>query len=233
MKLKLRMIAMDYNQAMKLIGGLSTPSKMPWYGWSTPATACITGSKLRQIKGSTCGSCYALKGRYMFPHVQECLQRRLDAVKDPLFVDAFVMVLTRLHQNTKATYKTHAIGKSAKENRFRWHDSGDISSLEHIVKINEIALRTPQLRHWLPTRELGILKEFLALHTVAPNLTIRYSVPMVGARMKTGPFGFTQSTVGRDNDRDIHQCPAPTQKNKCMNCAACWKLGVDVNYKLH
>jgi len=31
--------------ALELIGGLSHPSKMPWWDWSTPASACITGGK--------------------------------------------------------------------------------------------------------------------------------------------------------------------------------------------
>ncbi len=46
---------------------LSKPSKMPGYGWSTPASRCITGSKLRRIKGSVCHGCYAMKNRYVFP----------------------------------------------------------------------------------------------------------------------------------------------------------------------
>lgn len=223
---------MDYAAAYVFIGGLSSPSKMPWYGFSTPAEKCITGSKLREVAGSTCGSCYALKGRYLFPNVQNAMKRRLDAVHLPQWEDAFVTVLTRLHQNTKATYKVAK--KTVKEDRFRWHDSGDVQSVEHLRKISNIAKRTPFLKHWLPTREIAFVKEFLQTEKFSPNLTVRYSVPMVGAKMRTKPYGMDQSTVGRDTDKEIHQCPAAAkQGNKCLNCAACWTRGVDVNYPLH
>ena len=48
--------------ALKLVGGLSKPSKMPGWAYGIPAKECKTGSKLRQVKGSTCEKCYALKG---------------------------------------------------------------------------------------------------------------------------------------------------------------------------
>ena len=35
---------------------------------------------------------------------------------------------------------------------FRWHDSGDIQSLEHLEKIFEVCRLTPETSHWLPTR---------------------------------------------------------------------------------
>ena len=39
--------------ALKLVGGLSKPSKMPGWAYGIPAKECKTGSKLRQVKGST------------------------------------------------------------------------------------------------------------------------------------------------------------------------------------
>ena len=61
------------------IGTLSCPSKMPAWGWSTPAEDCIRGSKLAKVKNSICSICYARKGRYVFPNVQKALKKRLKA----------------------------------------------------------------------------------------------------------------------------------------------------------
>jgi hypothetical protein len=65
------------------VGGLSKPSKMPGWAYGIPAKECKTGSKLRQVKGSTCEKCYALKGCYVFKVVQEAQYKRLAAIKKP------------------------------------------------------------------------------------------------------------------------------------------------------
>ncbi len=208
-----------FKDAYELIGGLSTPSKMPWYGWSTPAKACVTGSKLRQSKGTVCSKCYALKGNYMFPNVQRALQRRLVALDHPQFVEAFALVLNTLYERQRM---------HPRENRFRWHDSGDLRNLDHLISINEIAKLTPQLKHWLPTREFGICKKFKGV--VAPNLVIRMSFPLVGGKLSNPDY--IQSTVGRDDDPELYQCPASKQGNKCLDCKACW-TNENVNYHLH
>ena len=51
--------ALSYDSAYEIIGGLSSPSKMPWYGWSISAYRCKTGGKLREVENSTCSHCYA------------------------------------------------------------------------------------------------------------------------------------------------------------------------------
>ena len=65
---------MKTSEALKIVGGLSKPSKMP--GWSIGLTAkeCKTGSKLRKVKDSVCYNCYALKGCYVFKVVQGAIQ---------------------------------------------------------------------------------------------------------------------------------------------------------------
>ena len=62
------------------VGSLSNPSKMPGFGYSTPAKDCQTGSKLAEIVNSICSICYAKKGRYVFPNVQNAMQYRLDSL---------------------------------------------------------------------------------------------------------------------------------------------------------
>jgi len=222
---------LTYKEAYILIGGLSAPSKMPWHSWSTSALDCKTGSKLRKVEGSTCSKCYACKGNYTFPVVKQAHARKLEAINDPRFVEAFVLVLTTLYLKSSKTYNLD--GKPVKENRFRWHDSGDIQSVEHLSMINEIARQTPFLNHWLPTREYGMVNSFLRKgNTFSGNLTVRMSAIMMGTGFEEHPMGLPFSTVGF-NGEGVDQCVAYSQGGKCLDCNACWDKEKDVNYPKH
>lgn len=228
---------MEYFEAMDIIGGLSKPSKMPWYSWSTSAYDCITGSKLREVEGSVCEDCYACKGKYCFPNVRESHDRKLEALNHPDFVEAFILVLTKLHERVRKTYKIK--GKSVKENRFRWHDSGDLQSVDHLNKIVVIAKATPFITHWIPTREFGIVNQWLSENPEGfpDNLTVRMSVPMKGEISKKQPMGLPFSTVGVDEkilkDNNIKQCESRKTENKCGDCTQCWSSENNINYPLH
>lgn len=221
---------MQYIEAMDIIGSLSQPSKMPWFSYSTSAFDCQTGSKLREIKGSVCSSCYACKGQYRFSNVRKAQDKRMAGTKHPDFVEAMTLVLTTLYNRGKKTYKKN--GKTVKENRFRWHDAGDIQSLEHLERINQIALNTPFLDHWLPSKEFGYVNQFLKKHKrFAPNLTVRMSATMVGQTFDKAPMGLPFSAVGVT--QELSQCPAYSQDGQCKNCRNCWEPKLNVSYPLH
>ena len=220
---------MKYAEALALIGGLSRPSKMPWWSWSISAHDCITGSKLREIEGSTCSSCYALKGNYNFPCVTVAHDRRKAALDDPRFVEAFVMVLDNLYARTR---KVRADGR--RENRFRWFDAGDLQSVKNLQQINDIALRTPMIIHWLPTREATIVRAFQRRHgAFAPNLVVRMSAAMVNVEPSSQPMGLPYSVVGCEGSTTVSRCPAlASQGNQCLECDRCWGSG-NISYPLH
>lgn len=207
-------------EAWAEVGGLSKPSKMPSFGYSLSAFKCKVGSKLRNIANSTCSDCYALKGRYVFPNVQEALDRRMDKLlNNPKWVEAMVFLL--LHYCTKSEV-------------FRWHDSGDIQSLDHLQKIVEIAKRTPNIRHWLPTREVAMVRDYQKQFGEFPsNLVVRISATMINGL----PHKFHRhtSTVSTAKDFDLGwTCPASKQGNKCGTCRACWDSNVEnITYPLH
>jgi hypothetical protein len=198
-----------------LVGGLSEPSKMPGYGYSIPAQACKVGSLLRKVKGSTCGKCYALKGRYVFPNVRKALERRLETISNPLWTAAMTELISR---------------KAKKVPYFRWHDAGDLQSVEHLSKIVQIAKNLPGISFWLPTRETAIVKEFLAGNEFPANLTVRISAPMIGR-----PSEKIAGTVGSSVENpSAFQCPAPQQGNSCQECRSCWNRNVEeVSYTQH
>lgn len=201
---------------LALVGGLSKPSKMPGWAYGIPAQACKVGSLLRKVKGSTCEKCYALKGMYVFPVVKAALQRRLESVSNPLWVAAMTELISR---------------KTKKVPFFRWHDSGDIQSVEHLSKLVEIAKNLPSVSFWVPTRETAMVKEFLrGGNTFPENFTVRISAPMIG-RAPEKIAGTVGSSV---ENPSAFQCPAPQQGNSCLDCRACWKRDVEeVSYSKH
>jgi hypothetical protein len=174
LQLQFRKEYMKSNEALKLVGGLSKPSKMPGWAYGIPAKECKTGKKLQNIEGSTCYGCYALKGCYVFKVVQEAQYRRLGSIKHPYWVRA----MTHLLQSKKSKY-------------FRWHDSGDVQDLKHLAKIFKVARLTPDVKHWMPTREAWV-KPYLKY---APsNLVIRFSMPMVDQEAAASwPIHFNSS----------------------------------------
>jgi hypothetical protein len=197
---------------------------MPGFAYSLPARECKTGAKLRAVPGSTCSGCYALKGRYVFPNVQAALYRRLEAIERPEWVSAMAELIRR---------KTRADAPY-----FRWHDSGDLQSVDHLRRIVAVCEATPDVRHWLPTREYRIVSEYAeAGGTFPPNLNVRLSAHMIGGHVPTFPrlAGIvTVSTVSRDGYAEAHDCPSRFQGNSCGDCRACWDRGVaHVDYHLH
>ena len=190
-------------EAIKITGGLSKTSKMPGPAHNLPAARCITGAKLVKVPGSVCAGCYALKGRYRFKNVQDALNRRLKALEDPRWVEAMVVLVTG-----------HA--------HFRWHDSGDIQSVEHLKNIFEVCKRTPETAHWLPTREARFLS-LMDPAVIPANLKIVLSDHMVD---QMTPASWWPFTSGVTPDEAQVSCPAPKQNNECQSCRACWDRNV-------
>jgi hypothetical protein len=187
-------------EAIKITDSFTKTSKMPGLSYSLPAWECKTGSKLRKIKNSVCSMCYALKGNYTrYKAIKEAQYRRLDATKDPRWVDAMAAVIKR-------------------QKWFRWHDAGDVQDQQHLNKIFEICRLTPDTRHWLPTREAWIKDH---LDSKPDNLVIRFSLPMMDQRNDTWPNSSMVVKTGAT-------CPAPNQGGKCGSCRQCWDGDVKV-----
>lgn len=211
-------------KAAKLInGGLSNTSKMACKSYGLPAKECTTGSKLRKIEGSVCSDCYALKGMYFFPVVQAAQYKRLASITSPEWVESMVA----------------SIGKDL---FFRWHDSGDLQSVEHLEKIIEVCNLTPNTRHWLPTKEKRLVSKWLKNNTCPDNLIIRLSAPMLNQAIKvSSPDLYTPSTdlyTSSVHTSDLmaigFKCNAPNQNGECRDCRACWSKSVlNVSYHKH
>ena len=190
-------------EARQITGGLSAPSKMPGPAYNLPASQCQTGAKLVNVPGSVCRGCYALKGRYRFGNVQKALERRAASIMHPDCVKAMVTLV-------------------AGHEYFRWHDSGDIQSVEHLKRIFEVCKLTPFTSHWLPTREVKYTS-LMDPDIVPPNLKIIISDHMIDQERGVLSWPYTS---GVSTDHAAVTCPASKQGNKCLKCRACWDRNV-------
>lgn len=201
-------------EADAIHGGLGKPSKMPGYAYGIPAKYCKVGAKLHKVPGSVCADCYALKGRYLFPNVTEAQERRFQSLKHPLWVQAISWSI-----------------KKRKCDYFRWHDSGDLQGMWHLINIVEVALICPDTHFWLPTRENALVSQYLSTMGSFPkNLVVRMSGAMLDGYAPIKFFN-TSTTVSKSADAT---CPAYQQGGKCGSCRSCWDPVVrNVAYPRH
>jgi len=201
--------------AETLVGGLSHPSKMPCSGYSIPASSCKMGAMMSKNPNSICAKCYAKKGMYRFGNVKRALQRRLESLSNPRWVAAMTFLIKDMKY-------------------FRWHDSGDVQDMTHFLKIVEVARNTPKTTHWLPTREYGLVSEYVKTYGSFPeNLIVRLSASKFNG---VAPVALAESLgvlVSGASATD-YNCVAPKQDNACGDCRKCWDKNVfQVNYKKH
>ena len=206
---------MNIKIALENIQGLTSTSKMPSSSYSIPADRCIKGAKLRKIKGSVCANCYAMKGNYVrYPKIKQAQQRRLETITSPKWVESMVYLLN----NKKDIQK----GKV-----FRWHDSGDLQSVEHLDKILSVVKQTPSIRHWLPTKESNLIKNYKG--KIPDNIVIRLSGAMVDGK---APNYYNTSTVTTDKSKAT--CKSFDNDGKCGTCRKCWDKNVkNIVYLAH
>jgi hypothetical protein len=202
--------------ASAIAGSLGKPSKMPGLSYGISALACRVGAKLAKVAGSVCNGCYALKANYSYPSVQKAHVKRYNSLTSISWVDSMVTLIGR--SNT---------------DYFRWHDSGDLQSFQHLLDIVTIAERLPTVSFWLPTREKQYVNMFMRSFGSFPsNLVVRVSAAMVDAK---APEGYENtSTVHTGDLVDGIECMAWLNDNKCGACRLCWDKTVKtVSYRKH
>lgn len=204
-------------QALEIVGGLTHTSKMPCPSYSLPASACKVGSALAKIPDTICSKCYAKRGHYPFPNVQNKMNQRLSALVRPEWVDAMVLLISPY-------------------NVFRWHDSGDLQDYHHLKKIVEVCRRTPQTLHWMPTHERRLMCKWFRYNDSLPeNLIVRLSSTYFDRPASTLK-GLIETTSGSHKHEEPigFACPAPSQGGACGECRACWDKSIPhVSYKAH
>ena len=231
---------MTMDEAVSIAGALGKTSKMPGRSYGISATLCHTGSKLRNTPGSVCSGCYALTDWYRsWRPLLAGHERRYRGLFHPRWVDAMVRMISAACTPPDDLY-------------FRWHDSGDLQGVWHLEKIVEVCRRTPNVTHWLPTREYGYVAEFRERGGEIPeNLTVRLSAHMIDTEpvipvellehLRDLPVSTVSSVALVHYDVQIVEgkgsieCRAvEARDNECGPCRACWDRRVRcVNYPQH
>jgi hypothetical protein len=156
-------VHMTLNEAREIAGNLGKPSKLPGFSYGLNARRCRRGTELRTVPGSICSTCYAMTDFYgAWSPVAKGQAKRHDGLDHPRWCDAMVTLIAH-----------HC---AAPDNFFRWHDSGDLQSPEHLERIFEVCERTPDVHHWLPTRELADVADVLRRRVGAALELLRHAL---------------------------------------------------------
>lgn len=202
-------------------------SKMPGSTFSTDAFACHVGSKLAKVEGSVCSGCYARKIQKLRPSVNKGWQAN--------YIKAVTMINSNPDKWADAVaFQIMRIANKTGEMYHRWFDSGDLDSVEMLRAIVKACEKTPQIKHWLPTREAKIVKQYRKTYGQEPkNLVIRVSATMIGDKPVAG-HALTSTVHRKGSTVYGYACPAPKQGNSCGDCRACWSVDVaNVSYTKH
>ena len=220
---------MTKKESVYNIGGISQTSKMPCLSFNLSAFFCNVGGKLVNIKDSVCNGCYAMKGFYGMmkkQHTKNHFRKMNKFNNTKLWILSFS---DYLNNHYKTTSKIDG-------NYFRWFDSGDIQSYRMLLAIVEICRNTPQIKHWIPTKEYSLIRRYLKEYDDFPsNMCVRVSSPMIDVVMRG--FKNTSSVIktGKPVAARNHKiCMAAEQNNECKECRLCWNTSIkNITYKYH
>ena len=226
-------------------------TKMPSTTFAISAKHCKVGSKLAKIEGSTCSKCYALKLQKLRPSVDQGWTNNLFKAEKLIASNPKLWAKQMAFQIKRGCNKLGIF-------HHRWFDSGDLQSVEMLHAIVLCCLETPEIKHWLPTREAKLVQTYRKRHGLEPdNLVIRVSATMISDK----PIkGHTHTSTVHKHKETVHgkECLAyRTNKENivvdletfkamsrlekkeqdfghCGNCRACWSRDVaNISYPLH
>ena len=158
-----------------------------------------------------CAGCYATQGTYNFPGTKKVRFDNKQAWQD----DAWVATM---------------VGALKKQKYFRWFDSGDMYSIALALKMYAVMVKTPHVKHWLPTRmhKFAKYQQVLTKMAALPNVMVRPSSDAVDGTFTAGVHGSTILPEGMAVPAGVKVCTAPTTNGKCSGCRACYSKDVAV-----
>jgi hypothetical protein len=195
--------------AIEIAGKVSKGNtKMPGSTFALDAFECNVGSRLANVEGSVCFKCYARRIQKLRPSVNMGWNNNQKKTIAALSLDPKLWESAMEFQINRMGYNEH-----------RWLDSGDVPNVQFLASVCEIARQTPNVMHWLPTREVKTLLAFIK----------QYGADHIPSNLNT-----TSTVHDKHNAPQGHSCPARNQGNACGDCRACWNSKVaNVSYPIH
>jgi hypothetical protein len=181
------------------------------------------GSIFATREGSICANCYAKKGNYIFPNVIRTREENLAGV--------LALEHAGIRGKTEWAQAVSEAIRKAGSDYFRWHDSGDVQSLNHEFAIMMVARSCPLIKFYQPTKERSIVMEAYYARGLPPNLTIRLSAPFIDCMLPEQELLPTNVvfTQARGTGSELgYYCPATwtprghPHHGACLDCRACW-----------
>lgn len=225
---------------IKMSFGDKMPKNVPSWslnaGITCPGSKCSTTGKLKL----SCVSCYAKKGHFLFPNVQDPRTHNQKDWKRGDWVEDMVEVLDEVR-------------------KMRWFDSGDVYHPKLAEKILEVMKKTKHVTHWFPTMSHNIPKLATIIDKMdkLKNVKVRRSSGKVDGTFVKGD-GSTivdvktaRQWIKNGVPKGIVVCPAsltasgdvPQRKTKnqpsikpvgnCKKCRTCWNGKELVAYVRH
>ena len=192
---------------------LSVTSKLDGIrSWSLNALDTCPGSiDSPGVLVDACKGCYATTGNYRFSNVKAPRNHNKQDWQRVEWVDDMVQALEN-------------------DRYFRWFDSGDMYSLGLAEKMLEIMIRTPWVKHWLPTRMHKFPKFRLVLDQMKAlkNVSVRFSSDSVNGEYIKGLHGSVIIPSPENVKKDMFLCRAYESLGTCDGCRACYDKKIKV-----
>ena len=202
-------------------------TKMPGSTFAVTTTKCKVGGKLAKIKDSTCFHCYADRLEKLRPSVAQGWTNN--------YLKATTMISRHPEQWARAmAFQINKLAEKTGEPYHRWFDGGDLADISMLRAIVLTCELTPSIKHWLPTRETGVVKAYGKQYGAFPvNLVVRVSSPMIDDKPIAG-HANTSTVHRKGSDHVGVACEARSRGNQCGPCRACWDSTVpNISYPLH
>jgi len=197
---------------------LSKTSKLDGIlSWSLQALDTCQGSIENGELVDACKGCYATTGNYRFANVKAPREFNKQDWQRLEWVDDMVKALDS-------------------QRYFRWFDSGDLYSIALAEKVLEVMIRTPWVKHWLPTRMHKFPKYRLVFTKMQAleNVSVRFSSDSVTGQYISGLHGSVIIPTPEQATDSMTLCKAYENLGKCNGCRACYDKSVDlIAYPAH
>jgi len=194
---------LDIKTANSITGGLSNTTKLPCKSYGLPAKECNVGSFLRKVNGSVCEVCYAMRGHYQYPNVQAAQYKRLESIKNDLWVEAMTLLI---RESVRHLIKIVHIAWKCPDIKF-W------------LPTQEKAL----VSGWRILH--GIFPPNLIVRLSATMMDVDPDKTFFG--------GLTSTVTTKDQPITCESflCPARSNGNRCGDCRTCWDSNIpDITY---